>query len=161
MKISTFIFLLSFTPFVALAQMLQVEQQTIERYLPGTWVCDFTTDIDGTSASGRSEDTYISNGRFNSVAEFKFQLSGEKATTTYLATGAGTWALDGNQFTTTATFTMHQQSSNSAQQRPEDAAPLELPEIIDVVEIVEINESKFIMKNQPDGSLTECSRKIE
>lgn len=161
MKNSAFIFLLSFTPFVALAQMLQVEQQTIEHYLPGTWVCDFTTDITGMSASGRSEDTYTSNGRFNSVAKIKIQLSGEKVATTYLATGTGTWALDGNQFTTTGTITMHEQSSNSTQQTPEDAAPLELPEIIDVVEIMEINESKFIMKNKPDGSLTECSRKIE
>ncbi|MDF3125954.1 hypothetical protein [Rheinheimera sp. 1928-s] len=160
MKISTFIFLLSFTPFVVLAQMLQVEQQTIELYLPGTWVCDFTTDITGMSASGRSEDTYTSNGRFNSVAKIKIQLPGEKAATKYLATATGTWALDGNQLTTTGNITMHEQSSNSSQQTSEDANPLELPEIIDVVEIVEINESKFIMKNQPKGSLTECSRKV-
>ena len=160
MKNKAFIFLLSFTSFVAIGQTLQLGQQTIEHYLPGTWVCDITTDIGGTSASGRSEDTYFSNGRFNSVAEFKFQLSTEKTATTYLATGTGIWELDGNQFTTTSTFTMHEQNSNSAQQTPEDSAPLALPEIIDVVEIMEINESKFIMKNQPDGSLTECFRKV-
>ncbi len=161
MKNSAFIFLLLFTSFVAIGQMLQVEQQTIERYLPGTWVCDFTTDITGMSASGRSEDTYTSNGRFNSVAKIKIQLSGEKVATRYLANATGTWALDGHQLTTTGTVIMHQQSSNSAQQTSKDATPLELPEIIDVVEIVEINESKFIMKNQPDGSLTECSRKVD
>lgn len=161
MKNSAFIFLLSFTSFVAIGQMLQVEQQTIERYLPGTWVCDFTREINGVSASGRIENTYTSNGRINSVAVFKIPLTAEKADTRYLFTATGIWALDGNQLTSTGTITMHQQSSNSIQQTSEEVAPLELSEIIEVVEIMEINESKLIVKNQPKGSLTECSRKVD
>lgn len=132
---------------------------TTEEKLYGKWECEFTDISDAGTFKLVTEDTYIRNGRANSFGELTFsvpQVPGEEFV--YSISATGDWEVQGKYLVMTADDV---KIVNLSHPGLDDEFSLEkiFPEnISESSEIIEISETKLVVRSESDNSISKCTR---
>lgn len=136
-----------------------VKTQAIKKALYGSWNCGIDVEEGATRMSIASEDTFIRNGRSNSFGTMKLKISAELPEIEYSIAASSTWEIIDGFLVSTLTDVKVINISHPEFDKVINLQDMFPKNISESAEIVELSQSKLILKSETDGSVYRCDRK--
>ncbi len=147
---------------VSFVDMAQHGFQTKEERLWGLWTCTIDEPAEyegGMAALLVSEDSYIRNGRFNSLGDLTVTVpyEGELVSVKYSLLATGVWELRDNHLISTIENMKITNHSHPELEERLKISSLFPEKITESGEILELSETHFVVKGL-HGTLQQCER---
>lgn len=125
----------------------------------GTWNCFLEIEENGSKFSITTEENYVRNGRHQSFGTFMAKFASDMPEMEYFIAGSAIWKIKGKYLITELTDVKIKNLSHPEFDKIFNLKDLFPKNISDSSEIIELSESKLLLKSEANGTVYSCTKK--
>ncbi|PNH81247.1 hypothetical protein [Vibrio diazotrophicus] len=134
----------------------------INARINGKWNCSYEqSESNGFHMSVDSEETFVRNGRSNSMGSMRVKFVQEFPEVTYSIVGSSTWEVQNGYLITTLEDIKFVNLSHPELDKLINLNDMFPKNISDSEEVVELSDTRLLLKSESDGTLYQCQREPE
>lgn len=131
----------------------------LEQKLNGSWNCTYEqSESNGFHMRIESEETYVRNGRSNSMASMKIKFAEEFPEVTYAITGSSSWEVSNGYLITTLEDAKFTNLTHPDLDKVFNLNEMFPKNISNSEEIIELSDTKLTLKSESNGHISSCQR---
>ncbi|MGO2339942.1 MAG: hypothetical protein ACTH5M_05005 [Psychrobacter sp.] len=128
--------------------------------LVGTWNCEFRDISEDGTIIIEGESSYFSNGRSNDFGTISIEYSKENITLEYYYSGTGTWEIKNKKLFEITEDMKIKNISHPYMDESFNLTDIFPQNMTDSSTIISLSKSSVVLKDDTDGEVYTCSKKI-